>query len=217
MTNPQPTPSGDLAANDDECCRCEPSDWAPPPGFPTDGSVAGLASLAGGAAVNDEATYVPDLIEAAHALVAALHATLNHFSIKRIGHSTLADSTVRGAAHAAAQAMQASLKAMQVVNTVAVAPSLALPQEPPPGLLMSMAVRYDHGLAVSGHYDQLTHVLHGGASHAQRLDSTLRTMRQLYEEVAGFGFYRPEHEATYAAAAKAGLAPATKGAGDAAG
>jgi hypothetical protein len=80
-----------------------------------------------------------------------------------------------------------------------------LPKEPPPGLLMSMAIRYDHALGLPGYYDQMAAVWWMGTtpspSHAERLESTLRTMRQLYEEVAGHGFYSPEEEAEYAALA----------------
>lgn len=76
----------------------------------------------------------------------------------------------------------------------------ALPKEPPPGLLMSMAIRYDHGLGVPGYYDNL---IMGRApepweTHAARLASALSLMRKLYEEVSGHGFYRPEREAEYA-------------------
>lgn len=56
-----------------------------------------------------------------------------------------------------------------------------VPREPTEAMLKSMAVRYDHGLGVPGYYDQPMFV---GLqlSHAQRFESTLRTMRQLYEE-----------------------------------
>jgi hypothetical protein len=81
--------------------------------------------------------------------------------------------------------------------------ALVLPQEPPPGLLMSMAIRYDHGLGRPGYYDSLNAagLTAYATTHAQRLDSALRTMRQLYEEVSGHGFYSPEREAAYAAQA----------------
>jgi len=69
-----------------------------------------------------------------------------------------------------------------------------LPKEPPPGLLMSMALRYDHGLGCDGYYDMF-----GAGEHEKRLRGTLATMRQIYEEVSGNGFYRPEREAFYAA------------------
>jgi hypothetical protein len=68
--------------------------------------------------------------------------------------------------------------------------------EPSPGLLMSMALRYDHGLGMPGYYDEYGSP---GVTHAMRLDSTLRTMRQLWEEVTGKGFYSPEKEAEYTA------------------
>ena len=64
-----------------------------------------------------------------------------------------------------------------------------LPQKPPQGLLMSMAIRYDHGLGVDGYYDQPLFAT-SGLTHKQRLESTLTTMLQLYEEVAGWGFFK---------------------------
>lgn len=69
--------------------------------------------------------------------------------------------------------------------------------EPPPGLLMSMAIRYDHALGCPGYYDSEFFKAQG-VTHAQRLEGTLRTMRQLWEEVTGRGFYSPEREAEYA-------------------
>lgn len=75
-----------------------------------------------------------------------------------------------------------------------------LPKDPPPGLLMSMAIRYDHALGCPGYYDGIKELLgRDGPTHAQRLASTLTQMRQLYEEVSGHGFYSPEREAEYAA------------------
>jgi hypothetical protein len=71
-----------------------------------------------------------------------------------------------------------------------------LPNTPSPGLLMSMALRYDHALGIPGYYDDLPIQL--GMSHDERLKSTLSMMRQLYEEISGQGFYRPEREAEYA-------------------
>lgn len=81
----------------------------------------------------------------------------------------------------------------------------ALPQQPPLGLLVSMAMRYDHGLGMPGYYDSLASLGLGwkGVAHKQRLLGTLATMRQLYEEVSGHGFYRPELEASYASRADA--------------
>jgi hypothetical protein len=67
---------------------------------------------------------------------------------------------------------------------------VVVPVEPTPELLMSMAVRYDHGLGIPGYYDQEI-FSKSGITHAQRLEATLRTMSQLHEEVVGTGFYRP--------------------------
>jgi hypothetical protein len=78
----------------------------------------------------------------------------------------------------------------------------ALPKDPPLGLIMSMAIRYDHGLGVPGYYDgELMRAISGGLTHKQRLLAAMATMRQLYEEVSGHGFYLPELEASYAARA----------------
>lgn len=82
--------------------------------------------------------------------------------------------------------------------------------EPPPGLLMSMAIRFDHGLGVPGYYDQLAAMgltVDARVTHKQRLESTIRQMRQLWEEVVGLGFYKPEKEADYAAIAALPAAP----------
>jgi hypothetical protein len=49
------------------------------------------------------------LREAAVMALEALHATLSHFGLQRLGNSTLADSTVRCEGHAAAQALSAAL------------------------------------------------------------------------------------------------------------
>lgn len=71
------------------------------------------------------------------------------------------------------------------------------PAEPAPGLLMSMAIRMDHGLGVPGYYDQPMFGS-GSPSHKQRLEAALVTARQMWEEVTGHGFYQPEKEAEYA-------------------
>jgi len=65
-----------------------------------------------------------------------------------------------------------------------------IPKDPPEGLLLSMAIRYDHGLGVEDYYDQPMFLnMDDHASHARKLESTIGKMRQLYEEVAGKGFY----------------------------
>jgi hypothetical protein len=76
-----------------------------------------------------------------------------------------------------------------------------LPREAPLGLLVSMAIRFDHGLGVPGYYDAPVFDVEG-VGHAKRLRATISAMRQLYEEVSGHGFYSPEKEASYAAMAQ---------------
>ena len=63
---------------------------------------------------------------------------------------------------------------------------ITLPTVPPEGLLLSMAIRFDHGLGVQGYYDD---PMFGPPSHQKRLERTMRTMNQLYEEVSGGGFF----------------------------
>jgi hypothetical protein len=73
-----------------------------------------------------------------------------------------------------------------------------IPDTPSIGLLMSMALRYDHGLGVPGYYDTLL----GPGAHQKKLDATLALMAQLYEEVSGQGFYSPDREGYYLALAQ---------------
>ncbi|QLG96597.1 hypothetical protein HZF02_32215 (plasmid) [Pseudomonas yamanorum] len=74
--------------------------------------------------------------------------------------------------------------------------------KPSPGLLMSMAIRSDHGLGVPGYYDQpLMLKMNHGIPHARLLECKLSEMRQIYEEVVGTGFYSVGKEAEYAAPA----------------
>lgn len=68
----------------------------------------------------------------------------------------------------------------------------ALPKEPPPGLIKSMILRYNHALGCDGYYDQPL-VATEGITHAQHYENAERQMRQLYEEVSGHGFYQWKH------------------------
>lgn len=97
----------------------------------------------------------------------------------------------RTAAQAAAT-VTAYLKAMEEAGFVMV------PVEPTDELLMSMAVRYDHALAVPGYYDQPI-LARPGVTHAKMLDATLTSMRQVHEEVVGTGFYSTETAPRYRA------------------
>ena len=81
-----------------------------------------------------------------------------------------------------------------------------LPKEPPPGLLMSMAIRMDHGLGVPGYYDQ-DFFRASGLTHQQRLEAALVSMRQLYEEVAGYGFHSAAREAHHGSMPQQDCAP----------
>lgn len=74
-----------------------------------------------------------------------------------------------------------------------------VPVEPTVGLLMSMAIRRDHGLGYPGYYDDPAF---GGAGwHQRRLDAALGYARQQHEEVVGHGFYSADREQQYASLA----------------
>ncbi len=62
----------------------------------------------------------------------------------------------------------------------------ALPKEPPPALIESMCFRYAHDFGLNKDPDA---PLSGGWTDEGR-EALRQTMRQLYEEVAGHGFYR---------------------------
>lgn len=70
-------------------------------------------------------------------------------------------------------------------------------KKPTSGLLMSMAICYDHALGMPGYYDSEMWKKPNGVSHAQRLKNTISIMRQLHEEVVGTGFYAPNREKYY--------------------
>jgi len=96
-----------------------------------------------------------------------------------------------------------SLSTKQIA--AAATPTEASSNAPTPGLLMSMAIRYDHGFAVPGFYDQAHYRSMGFASHKQRLQVTLNQMSQIHEEVVGQGFYNPDKEEHYVELMKKGL------------
>lgn len=79
-------------------------------------------------------------------------------------------------------------------------------REPPSGLLMSIALRLDHGLGCPGYYDQPMFG-QSGVSHARRLEVALSDARKAWEEVVGLGFYSPERAEHYEAMAAAASAP----------
>lgn len=75
---------------------------------------------------------------------------------------------------------------------------MSIPTIPSTGLLMSMAIRYDHGLGVPGYYDMLL----GPGEHQKKVKAALALMAKLYEEVSGQGFYHPDREDHYQALAQ---------------
>jgi hypothetical protein len=105
--------------------------------------------------------------------------------------------------HIAALQREHAASAARVVELEANAGKL--PKEPPLGLLVSMALRQDHGLGVPGYYDNMPFAA-VSVSHARRLQCALDSMRQVYEEVSGHGFWSPENECEYVAMHKAALA-----------
>jgi hypothetical protein len=57
----------------------------------------------------------------------------------------------------------------------------SIEDEPPIDLLMSMALRIDHGLGCQGYYDQELLEI-PGVTHAQRVEIALEEMRNVYME-----------------------------------
>lgn len=93
--------------------------------------------------------------------------------------------------------MERKKKAEQPPAANAAQDVVTIPVNPTDGLLMSMALRYDHGLGLAGYYDQFPRW--EGDTHEKRLAATISDMRKIHEEVVGTGFYRPEKEADYIA------------------
>jgi hypothetical protein len=75
---------------------------------------------------------------------------------------------------------------------------VAVKEDPTPGLLYSMAIRADHGLACNGYYDSLS--FPGG--HQRRLEVALSEARKQHEEVTLQGFYSVDKEEEYLASLK---------------
>lgn len=87
---------------------------------------------------------------------------------------------------------------LKELNDLKAAPSgfVMIPVKPPKALLVSMAIRSDHGLGVPGYYDQK--ILGGnGVSHEKQFEAAIREMAQVYEEVTGEGFYSQSREQQY--------------------
>lgn len=89
----------------------------------------------------------------------------------------------------------AALRALRDAGALVPEGWVAVPREPSDALLMSMALRADHGLGCPGYYD-----VPGGEpwqTHARRLEVALSDARKQHEEVVGSGFYQPEREDYY--------------------
>ncbi len=68
-----------------------------------------------------------------------------------------------------------------------------LPKNPPAALIESMCFRYDHSHGIKQYcIDVYKWRLETDEEFEIRRESNRRIMRQLYEEVAGYGFYKPE-------------------------
>ena len=92
------------------------------------------------------------------------------------------------------------------------APPVMLPLTP--GLLISMAIRFDHSFGIlMGLFDSFTSLekkqialLHDVMVHYRRghalSNYRMGTEAQLWEEMTGAGFYRPEKESSYRASAE---------------
>lgn len=72
---------------------------------------------------------------------------------------------------------------------------VVVPKEPPRGLLISMAIRDNHAFLVTPHTFE-NGIITSGVNPEHR-ESVLSSMRQLYEEVVGTGFWSHERDAGY--------------------
>lgn len=68
-----------------------------------------------------------------------------------------------------------------------------VPVEPTQGVLVSMAIRRDHGLGCPNYYDSPVFGA-DNVGHKRRMEVAIIEARQQYEEVVGRGFYRIEIE-----------------------
>lgn len=88
--------------------------------------------------------------------------------------------------------------ALDILDALAANGYVIVPKVPSPGLLMSMALRSDHGLGCPEYYDQ---EMFGAKlypmTHADMVESAITQMRQLHEEVVGTGFYDVTKEDEY--------------------
>lgn len=66
------------------------------------------------------------------------------------------------------------------------------PSEPPKGLLVSIALRLDHGLLLPGFAET-------EEEHKRRIECALSDARRAWEECTGNGFWSPERNAGYEA------------------
>lgn len=94
-----------------------------------------------------------------------------------------------------AEAVHVEAAAQLIAAFADAAKSAIVPLEPTPGLLVSMALRDDHGFLAAGP-DETDAPLACGPTQAAR-ESRLRDMVKVHEEVVGTGFYGPKREAFY--------------------
>lgn len=94
--------------------------------------------------------------------------------------------------------------AHSVLRALATAGLCVIPREPPDGLLVSMALRLDHGLlapqtqiAKLREGATLGDILETPEQMQRRVQMRLSNMRKVYEEVSGTGFYSWEREPHY--------------------
>jgi hypothetical protein len=69
---------------------------------------------------------------------------------------------------------------------------ILVPKKPNDAVLMSIAIRLDHGLGVPGYYDQDIFKNSNRPTHQQILECALDDARRAYEEVVYEGFYKNE-------------------------
>lgn len=86
-------------------------------------------------------------------------------------------------------------QASRIIAALDAAGFSIVPKEPPPGLLISMAMRHNHAFLFAP--QTVGGVRVGSGVPPEYRENVLSSMRQLHEEVVGTGFWSPGRDAGY--------------------
>lgn len=77
-----------------------------------------------------------------------------------------------------------TIRALDLLDQLQAVPEISC-DEPPPGLLLSMAICLDHAIGLDGYYDQF-----GEGHHEEKKREALHDMRKVWHEVVGTGYFK---------------------------